>query len=337
MYKEFHSNYISNDYNYHKTPPFKGKYFVLNYGSPIQDGGPVLPNSSIVQEREIIIEAKDIYNAIRASKLIFASLIVIDSCVLMIDEIPVVTPIMDNKRDKEDISREKFFITDKINDFKRQNIPLACMIACKVSFKKSYSYALFKYKLGCSLHSNDIVDLDPMHSPYYKSSPFVDDKIRMGQAIILFYSVIEELGLEIRASHEKQSFINKEWNPEVKEELEMRLKKSDINIDDESYWNLRSTPTKIERNLRKQKKLSLLDKAQWAYGYTRDSKIKVIDAILLTSWMRSSVVSHKLSKSNALINSISIYDVANANHLARRLLLETLGYWDYFYKLYLRI
>jgi hypothetical protein len=187
------------------------------------------------------------------------------------------------------------------------------------------------------LHSNAIEDLDPRRSPYYKSSSFVDDKIRMGQAIILFYSVIEELELEVRASYEKPSFINKKWNPEVKKELEMRLKKSGINMDDKNYWNLRSTPTKIERNLKKQKKFSLLEKAQWAYGYARDSKIKVIDAILLSSWMRSCVASHKLSKSHDLINSISIYDVANANHLARRLLLERLGYWDYFYKLYLRI
>jgi len=329
MYKKFHSNYISNDYNFHKKPPFKGKYFYLDYGPPIQDGGPVLPNSSIVQGREVIIEAKDINNAIRASKLIFTSLILIDSHVLMIDEIPVVTPILGNKENKEYLS--------KTYDFKRPDVPLACMIACKASFRKSYSYALFKYRLGCSLHSNAIVDLDPIHSPYYEISPFTDDKIRMGQAIILFYSVVEELGLEIRASHEKQSFINKEWNPEVKEELETRLKKSGININDESYWDLRSTPTKIERNLRKQKKLSLLGKAQWAYGYTRDSKIKVMDAILLTSWMRSCVVSHKLSKSNDLINSISIYDVANANHLARRLLLERLACWDYFCKLYSRI
>jgi len=336
MYNKFHLNYISNDYNFHKRPPFRGKYFILNYGPPLQDGGPVLPNSSIVQEREVIIETKNINNAIRASKLILASLILIDGYISMIDEIPEVTPILGNEENKENFSTENFFMYDKIYSFSIENIPLACMIACKTSFKKSYSYALFKYQLGCFLHSNTIEDLSPRRSPYYKSSPFVDDKIRMGQAIILFYSVIEELGLEARASNQKQSFTKGKWNPEVKEELETRLKKSGINIDDESYWNLRSTPTKIERNLKKQKKLSLLDKAQWAYGYARDSKIKVIDAILLTSWMRSCVVSHKLSKSNALINSISIYDVANANHLTRRLLLETLGYWDYFYKLHSR-
>lgn len=196
---------------------------------------------------------------------------------------------------------------------------------------KAYYYALFKYQLGCFLHSSAVIDLDPQHSPYYKSSPFADDKIIMGQAIILFYLVIEELGLEIRASYKEESFIKGKWNPKVKKELEMRLKKLEIN-DDESYWNLRSTPTKIENKLRKQKKLNLLGKAQKAYGYTPDSKIKVVDTILLTSWMRSCVASHKLSKSNDLINSISIYDVANANQLARRLLFEKLGYWNYFYK-----
>lgn len=46
----------------------------------------------------------------------------------------------------------------------------------------------------------------------------------MAQAIIIFYSVIEELGLEIRANRDNPSFINGRWNPVIKNELENRLK-----------------------------------------------------------------------------------------------------------------
>jgi len=78
--------------------------------------------------------------------------------------------------------------------------------------------------------------------------------------------------------------------------------------------------------LKNQRKMNLLDKALWAYGYTRDSKIKIVDAILLVSWIRSYIASHRISKSSELIKSLSIYDVDNVNCLARRLLLERLGF-----------
>jgi len=112
-----------------------------------------------------------------------------------------------------------------------------------------------------------------------------------------------------------------------KSPMENRLKRGSIDIDKEFYWQLRSTPTRIERYLKNQRKMNLLDKALWAYGYTRDSKIKIVDAILLVSWMRSYIASHRISKSSELIKSLSIYDVDNANCLARRLLLERLGFW----------
>lgn len=316
MYKKFHSNYISIDYDKNKKPLFVGKFFKLNYGPNIKGSG-----------REIIIEAKDITNAIKASKLILASLILIDGYMLWNNEIPEIKPFLNSKEENDE---EIELYKNGMKDFCRPGILLACMIACKASFRRKYYYALFNYQLGCSLHSNAIVDLDPHHSPYYKLSPFIDDKIRMGNVITLFYSVIEELGLEIRASKENPSFIKKNWNPIVKNELENRLKRLGIDINDEYYWNLRSTPTKIERYLRKQKKLSLLGKAQWAHGYTRDSKTKIVDAILLISWMRDRVATHRLSKSNDLINSISIYDVSNANQLARWLLIEKLGFSKYF-------
>jgi hypothetical protein len=331
MYKKFHSNYISVDYDKNKKPLFIGNFFKLNYVPSIK--GFCMhyvnhDNNLHTPGREIIIEAKDSTNAIKASKLILASLILIDSYMFINDKIPEIKPFLNNKEENDEIE----FYKNGMKDFCRPGILLACMIACKASFRRKYYYALFKYQLGCSLHSNAIVDLDPYHSPYYKLSPFIDDKIRMGNVITLFYSVIEELGLEIRASKKNPSFIKKNWNPIVKNELENRLKRSGIDINDEYYWNLRSTPTKIERYLRKQKKLSLLGKAQWAHGYTRDSKTKIVDAILLISWMRARVATHRLSKSNDLINSISIYDVDNANQLARWLLIEKLGFSKHFKK-----
>jgi hypothetical protein len=200
----------------------------------------------------------------------------------------------------------------------------ACKIACKASYRRACSYSLFKYRLGISLFPIAPIDLDPSHSGYYPLSSFPLDHVSLAYAIIAFYSVIEELGLEVRASNKKPSFINGHWNPVVRVDLESRLKKFGINIKETFDWILRSTPTKIERNLSKDKKLKKDTKSVWSRRRVRDVEIDVPDAILLVSNLRSKISSHKFDKS---VSSISIYDVSNANFLARRLLLERLGFW----------
>ena len=144
-------------------------------------------------------------------------------------------------------------------------------------------------------------------------------------AIIQAYSVIEELSLEIRASNKKPSLVDGIWNPDVKNNLEGRLTSAVIDLSEDLLWNLRETPTKIERK----RKPPALKKAEWASYEVRDVYIKIIDAIAYASWLRSTISSHKLSK---LAKSLTIYDAANVQHLARRLLPETLGFWRYHQK-----
>lgn len=320
MYKKYHSGYISTDYAHFNSPPFNGKNFILNYGSHIDSYGAIEGGVEILG-REIIIEATNEGRAIDVLKLILSSIILLDSYILMSPDIPKIEPVH-----KNNINEDKL-IEDMRGKYHRSNFPLACLISCKASYRRGYYYALLKYKIGCELFSMPTIDLDPQQSPYYKTPPSIENRIRIAQAIIIFYSVVEELGLEIRANRDNPSFINGRWNPIIKNELENRLKEGNIDIDEEFYWHLRSTPTRIERYLKNQRKMNLLDKALWAYGYTRDSKIKIVDAILLVSWMRSYIASHRISKSSELIKSLSIYDVDNANCLARRLLLERLGFW----------
>ena len=143
------------------------------------------------------------------------------------------------------------------------------------------------------------------------------DNVRIGYAIVVFYSVIEELGLEIRASEKKPSIIHGQWNQIVKDDLEKRLVTSKININDPIVWHLRGTPTKIE----KEKKPLKTIKSDYSKYDVRDVYIEISDGIRILSWIRSKIVSHKLNNN---IKSISIYDVANANFLCRRILLETL-------------
>lgn len=160
-------------------------------------------------------------------------------------------------------------------------------------------------------------DLDPIRIEYYEQSKNPLDHLRYANAILIFYTIIEELQIEIRASKNNPSKIKDEWSPPVLENLIERIKKEKINLDLEIYWNLRHKPT----NVQKSNKLKIGNKARWAFNNVRDSKIKLVDAISYMSWLRSKIIAHKL---NDNFMSISIYDVANANILIRKILKDIL-------------
>jgi hypothetical protein len=319
--KKYYSGYIVMNWNdKYGEPPYKGKFFTIDFG--VAKNGPrviigekIGPNGSPteVEGKEAIIETGNMENAIKVSELMSTSIVLLNSYILLTDRSPAIVPF-------SEYDPKKFY-----RDFSSMpEIQLATKMACKASFRKAYYYALFKYRLGCELWSTPTVDLDPNFSLYNKISSFPSDHARLAYAIILFYSVIEELGLEIRASSKNPSFSNGKWNLKVKEELETRLKKQGININEPFYWNLRSTPAKLERGIRKKNKLKPIKKAEWAKYDVRDSEIPLVDAILLASLLRSRVAAHKFS---SFVRLLSIYDVSNVNILARRLLLEKLGFW----------
>lgn len=209
--------------------------------------------------------------------------------------------------------------TDKLSDFPKDllgfvksdilwtpDIPLACKIAAKVSFSRRHSYALTKYSVSCSVFSTPIVDLDPSHSPNLRVSGFFEDHVRLATSIFLAYSAIEELDLHIKASEKNPSRNEKgEWNPVVRADLEQRLLEAGVDLDE---------PSKA------------LSKPSWASGSVKDVEVSLVDALADANWLRSKVSAHGFSK---LASSLSPYDVANVQHLARRLILETLGFWRY--------
>jgi len=144
-------------------------------------------------------------------------------------------------------------------------------------------------------------------------------------AIVSAYSAIEDLGLEVRASQKKPSRINGEWNPLVREDLESRLEKANIDLKETILWTIRGPMRNIERK----RGIPILEKAPWARGPVRDAEIKIIDAIAYSDWLRDCVASHGVK---ALTKVLSPYDVVNVQHLTRRLLLETIRYWQYYEK-----
>jgi len=205
------------------------------------------------------------------------------------------------------------------------NLPTSCLIAAKASQKSVYQYAIFKNLLSCRTVPLGARSLDPQGDwePGKVISALPEEHVFNTNAITLGYSVLEELSFDIRASSEVPSKINGRWNPEVKKDLQERLANAGINLSEPILWHLRDTPTRIERV----RKPPSLQKCEWAEFRVRDVYLDLIEAIAYASWLRSKISAHRLP---TLARSLTICDVANVQHLARRLLLEALGFWRYY-------
>jgi hypothetical protein len=201
------------------------------------------------------------------------------------------------------------------------NIPVDCLLAVKIGQRRVLTYALSKLWLSYQMLSIAGIDLDPTQSPAIPKSPYPFDHVTYAQAIVLAYAAIEELGLEIRATAQKPSRVDGEWNAEVRDDLIKRLDAANVNLDERYLWNLRGPGTILER----ERPALLISATPWATWDVRDGFVEVIDAIAHVSWLRSKVSAHR--SKYEFMRVLSVYEVVNSQYLARRLLLERCGFW----------
>lgn len=209
--------------------------------------------------------------------------------------------------------------------YSTSDFPLACALAARASRHRRWAYGVAKYSFSLSTYSVHHVDLEPWRSAYLGISKFPRDHVLFSHAIIAAYSVVEDLGLQVRASSKNPSRINGKWNPAVKRDLEERLSNSCVDLGETILWTIRGPMRKIE----KRRAMPAGEMAPWSARVVRDSEIPVVDAIAYSEWLRSCVASHGVKD---LAKTLSPYDVINVQHLARRLLLESLGFWRWYLK-----
>ena len=304
---------------------FTGKGWSILFCEGKESSGGTYIKDQFYGNREIIICAKHWKTAQQASNLIYSSLILErgDTMNGVISNQPYVYSEQDGMPDKMpkrifDLIKNNFLITPDLST--------ACLLAMKASKSKHVCYAISKYKLSCEIYSTATIDLDPFHSENLKLSPFIEDHVLFSTSITLSYSAIEDLKLNIKAGQNNPSKLtNGEWNPSVKNDLEERLINAGININEPLLWAVRGTPRKID----KLRPPIAVSKPYKSSKTVRDVEVKLIDALNDASWLRSKVSTHG---STHLTPSLSPYDVANVQHLTRRLILESLGYWKYMFK-----
>jgi hypothetical protein len=279
--RKYHTGYMVDDWEQWLSPSFKGSGWNVTLSKPkpirnkkLRFTGP--PSS------EIIINTLTFRGAQNALHLINSAYL-LDSGYILLAGREIVKPGDENEI--QSIFGNDIPIAEWSKRISTDRLPQACLIAAKASHIKSNQYALIKYKLSSQLHSQHILDLDPAFSNKHLGvSPYIVDHVNLGYSIVLSYSVIEELGLEIRATSTTPSIINGNWNPKVKNNLLERLKQAGINLSETVPWALRGRPTRIEIA----KELPSKGRCPWAKGaYLRDCELEVIDAIRTASFIRS--------------------------------------------------
>lgn len=321
----FHTGLHTSDWHRYPAPPYRGQGWTVDFveqRSKFPQGGEYV-GDRLYPFKEVILSARNQTSAQRALDTILSARNLLEGSNffrMLSSGAQVVSPVEEDAHGPADgVAGERPAFNSS------PNIPLACLVAAEVSRRLRFVYALARLEISMKILSVPTIELDPMHTLNIPKSVFPEDHIRMATAIVSANAAIEELGLTIHASKENPSRINGAWNPTVRHELEQRLTQAGVDLAEPIYWNLRGHRTRIE--IRRAPEITQL--ARWAIkNVVRDGQMHVSDAIAYASFLRSSIAAHGSGEKNFL-RVLSVYDVANVQFLARRLLLESLGCWQY--------
>jgi len=199
-------------------------------------------------------------------------------------------------------------------------LPEAAALAARLSSRRQWQYAAMKFWASYRICGPNFWDFHPISATHrgVTKNPFAH--VACAQAITNAYGVIEELGLEMRASKEEPAKLDGgAWNPIIRNGLERRLRNARIHLERKFNWAVRGPRTRIEAK----RSLPTGSREPWTFGALRDRKVEIVDAIAHASWLRSKVSAHRTS---SLTTSLTETEVHNVQMLARRLLLESAGF-----------
>jgi hypothetical protein len=277
-------------------------------GSRTEDGGYIQKLAP-----ELVIEAKNFTQARRVMRLIIAGFALSEMQLIEDDAIPV----------PDDMAEWPSRITRNLDVLLNTKSAThgyfrAAQIAAKASKKMVWQHALAKYYHGFRSGGHHWMETHPNYGENTATTSDPMEYIDFALSIVTFFSVIEEMDLQVKASAKKPSKLpTGEWNPEVLDDLKKRMEAVGIPSDSTMTWILRGSPTRIE----KQHKPPEGQPTDWTAGRVRDREIPLYDAINYASLLRSRVSAHRTS---ARTKSLTLAHTINVQMLARDLLLRVL-------------
>lgn len=270
-----------------------------------------------IQSKELIIDADSEEIAGNINNLLYAT-----SLLAYPDkyEIEPTTVIEVNEASKIDYQTHSF---GKMFKFYRYLYP-AVISTIAAWGSDSLVYAIEKYGLSLELDSFTPHSADPVRGQIFDN--YINSysyHVKASYAIISAFSIIEELGLEVRSSATNPRFNNGKtgWNPQVYDNLDKRLIEVGLTASRTYQWIERGVETDVQKDI-KPKFGTLIYPGN---PVVRDVDIELAEAIHRCSYIRNFIAAHKFNKLTAFL---SPYDVFNVQMVARLLLLHKLGSWN---------
>lgn len=277
-------------------------------------------NDDDIKCKELIINSNDESTAENVQSLICCGSLLAYPNVDDIPNLPV--PLVLKSEDEDWIATDDSF--SRSFTF-LDNLLIACEVARRAWGNSELIYATQKYRF--SLH---LASFTPHSAAPHRGKIFTEDPqdyeyhVFAAYAIVSAFAAIEELGMEIRSSRENPRFSNvetAEWNPEVWNDVELRLSKKGVNLDESFLWLHRGEPTAVEQEVTPR----FGKPAEYSNDDdVRDLRMHVIEALHYASYIRNFFSAHAFSE---ITKDMSPYDVFNIQQLARRLVLESLNLW----------
>lgn len=293
---------------YERLPrPLAGRGWVITIEPKLDDD---IRSSHASDPNEIVIHARTTDRAQAVLTLILDSWTVLNGMLPSADDLMVISAD-DGGQDQLDSALP--YSPREV--WSRSGFPLSCLIAQRASMKLRLVYAVALCRQSFALHANDIMDLTPGTFPYQHRSMNPRDHVRFAYAIVTAYAVLEQLGLSLHG----ECFVSGKWIKEKREELESRLRRAGISLSEPLLWTLRGGKTRLEAK----RPPTVVRKCTWSRGQVRDCEVDFVDAIADLRWFRSRVAAHDI---DSLASVLSVHDVANAQVLARRAVLESMGF-----------
>lgn len=201
---------------------------------------------------------------------------------------------------------------------KDDRIYLVCLLVQKCYNNQCYKNAICKYHVAQEIFSLHPLDLHPSREPI-NITTVLTENIRIANVVVDCYSILEELGLQIKLDSKNESSVSndgKSWNPAILDKLKDTLKSNNINPESSIPWLCRNGITRPFKD-------TIVDAGnpcEWNDGDAiKDFNIIITDAILELSYMRSRLASHGL---NDRVLKLTIYDAENSFNLSRIILLN---------------
>lgn len=190
---------------------------------------------------------------------------------------------------------------------------------------KSLIYCIEKYRFSIELDSFTPHSASPIHGQVFSiADRGYSYHVKAAYAFVSAYSIIEELGLDIRSSSKSPRFLKDgEWNSEVKNDILRRLNEIGISEDDTLVWIIRGTPSELYKSIKP--KLGI--NTEWTDGIVvNDQEMKIYDAIHYCSYIRNFFLAHSF---NEVVCYINPYDIHNVQRLVRMLIMSRIDLLNY--------